>query len=164
MKLLIGEKEIEIDLLRDFETLNKLEAQAGLSAESRKPTPMLLTLVTAWLMSMGVTDCPPSAAWQVWWLMYEMANEYKQRFQVEAELSFWYKLDAFKLTTPQKIGLRENLSRVKAQAKIESGQFDPLDHIAVYNLYLAATGDEALAVRARSQSQEAYLEATKKRQ
>lgn len=159
MKLLIGESEIEIDLLRDFETINKLEAQAGLKPESKTPTPMLLKLISAWLASMGAGECTAAVAWQVWWLAYEAADAYRKHFQVEAELSFWYKLDAFRLSDPQKIGLRENLSRVKAQSKLENGQFDPLDHIAVYNLYLAATGDEAQALKARAASQEAYLNA-----
>jgi uncharacterized membrane protein len=163
MKLAIGEIELEVDLLRDFETINKLEAQAGLSPDSKAPTPQLLLLVGKWLESMGVVDCTASVAWQVWWLSYEMADALRKRFQIEAELTFWYKIDAFKLTDLQKIGLRENLTRVKAQTKLENGQFDPLDHIAVYNLYLAATGDEAQALLARAKSQEAYLDATSRK-
>lgn len=164
MKLLIDENEIEIDLLRDFETINRLEAAAGVRPDQMTPTPLLLALIATWLESMGITRCTPSIAWQVWWLAYEMAAFYRKHFEVEAELSFWYSLDAFRLSEQQKVGLRENLVRVKAQYKLENGQFDPMDHIGVYNLTLSATGDEAAAVRARAHAQEAYLNATTSKQ
>ncbi len=47
-----------------------------------------------------------------------------------------------------------NLPRLKAQAKIERGDFAGLDYRGVYHLYLTAFGDPELALAAQT----AFLE------
>jgi hypothetical protein len=46
---------------------------------------------------------------------------------------------------------------VQAQQTIYDGQFDPANHQRVYELYLAAYGDEDLARRAQANAAETYV-------
>ena len=71
--------------------------------------------------------------------------------ELEAELTFWYGINAFELTDDQKLGLMANLSRVQAQQLIHLGKFDNTDPKAVYDLFADAFNADA-AERAKAAS------------
>lgn len=58
------------------------------------------------------------------------------------------------MTEGQKIGLWVNLNRCQAQQRIQSGQFDETDYEGIYELFMQAYGDEAMARRAQAQAAE----------
>jgi len=62
------------------------------------------------------------------------------------------------LTHGQLIGLELNLSRIKAIRKIESGEYDPTDYEAVYQLWKTAYEDENLAREAQSVALTKFVE------
>ena len=148
---------IEVDLLRIEPELNKVEASTGFDGST--PTPSLLDAFVKWLATRGARDCTRSMAWQVWWAIYERIDLIKRHYQVEAELGFWYSVDPFTLTEPEKIGLLANMNRVKAQSRLHHGQVNPTDYEGVYNLTLLATGDETKARQARANALERYVDA-----
>jgi len=62
------------------------------------------------------------------------------------------------LTHGQLIGLEVNLPRLKAVKRVESGDYDPTDYEAVYNLWLTAFEDENQAREAQSVALSKFVE------
>lgn len=69
--------------------------------------------------------------------------------QQDADIAAWYNVNPFQLSEDQKLGLIENLPRVKAQKRINEGNYDLSDSQEVYELFLLATGSEQAAEQAR---------------
>ena len=80
-------------------------------------------------------------------------EQQRQRFQDDADLMAWYGVSTFELTAEQRIGLLANLPRVKAQHRLNAGNFDATNPDAVESLVLLATGSEVEAQKARTESQ-----------
>jgi len=107
---------------------------------------------------MGIEKCSPTIAFKVWCLAADEMAKLKKRFKRDTELAFWYHLDPRRMTPVEKLGYSANLERCKAQDTIHRGNFDPTNHRAVYDLYLAAYDDEDLARKAQSLAAEAYMD------
>jgi len=153
----VGGTQLEFDLLRIEPELHAIEDSVAFSGTT--PTPALLDAVGKWLAQRGVRDCTRAVAWQVWWAIYERIDLIRRHYQIEAELAFWYGVDAFALTEHEKIGLVANIDRVKAQSRLHHGQFNPQDYEGAYNLTLLATGDETKARRAKADAMDRYVDA-----
>lgn len=82
----------------------------------------------------------------------------KKKHELNAELAFWYHIDPFGLDGNQKLGLKANLARVKAQHRIHCGNYDAEDYRGVYELFLTAYGDEQVARKARLRALENYVD------
>ena len=50
------------------------------------------------------------------------------------------------------------MNRVKAQAIVERGDYDPCDYEGIYNLFLTAFGNIELARRQRTKATERYAD------
>lgn len=161
MQFLIGDAQVSIDIVAAIETFQQLEAEAKIV--NRTPNAELLELVAQWLLVREGVEVPPSAAWQLWWVVYELENSARRAMQQDAELAFWYSIQPGTLSEKQRVGLLANLSRVKAQDTLHNGRFSSTDFNGVYGLVMAATGNKALAEKAKSDAAERYAEAEMRR-
>ena len=158
IKFAIGESLIELDLRDAERAFVSIETKCGV--RGCKPTEALLDELAKWLFSVaGSVVCTRTAAWQVWWAVYERIEQLRRDAELNADLSYWYHVDAFSLTAEQRLGLLFNLPRVKAQGRLAAGNFDSTDYRAIYNLTLLATGDEAQAERAKADALERFVDA-----
>ena len=69
-----------------------------------------------------------------------------------ADLTFVYGIDAGGLPYERQMGLLANMDRVLAQERVRQQRYDPHDYRGIYNLWLAAYGDEERARAARLES------------
>ncbi len=123
-----------------------------------RPTVPFLQSVAKWLESQGVAGCTLSAAWQFWVGMSDYAEACRKSNEPHAELAYWFNVDPFRLTEEQQVGMRENLHRMQCQETIQKGDYSATDYTAVYNLFLAAYGDEDLARKMQTKAAEMYVE------
>ncbi len=153
----IDQSELTIDLLEADKAFSAIESECG--ARGPTPTAKLLGMVAEWIISQGIPQCSLSAAWQVWWAIYERIDHIRKQAEIDAEIAFWFHVNPFTLTAEQRVGLLANMPRVKAQSRLHNGQFDPTDYRGAYALTLLATGDKAQADRAKANALERYVDA-----
>ena len=67
-------------------------------------------------------------------------------------------IDATKLKSDERIGLLQNIPRIKAQMRLNNGHYNPVDYKTIYSLVLLATGDEAQARKAQAAAAEAFVD------
>lgn len=96
-------------------------------------------------------------AWQVWKAACTVEEWLRTQAKIVADVSFWYGIDATKLSDRKLTALNANLPRVKAQQQLENGNFDAADFEYVYNLTLLAFEDEQRALDARANSMRALI-------
>ena len=89
----IAGQRIELDLLATEVIFSGIENACHLVGS--RPTALLLDSVADWLASLGVSNCTRTAAWQVWWAVYERIDHLRKAAQVNAHLAFWYHIDPF---------------------------------------------------------------------
>jgi hypothetical protein len=152
MKLQIGEKQIEVDLLRAEEIRDKLRTQMLKGNWLLFDSKSLLFFAK----SIGVETV--SEAWQIWLALDAWSEKLSQKNRIRADIAFWFGLNPFELKDEQIIALRENLPRVRAQKTIEEGKYDPTDFERVYQLFLQAFDDENLARKRQTESFKLYLQ------
>ena len=134
--------------------IRQLESASGLAVTEKqiRPTVKFLRSLATALTLRWRRRVTPTQAWQVWHLLFAIEERLQRETQQHAEIASWFNVDPFALSDEQMIGLLANVGKVKAQHRIESGNFDPDDFEGVFNLVLLATGDERQALAARSQS------------
>lgn len=150
-----GDATLAVELQSALASLEKIERDVELT--STTPSSDLLEAVRDWLGGFGI-EVMPSAAWQVWWAVNELAERLRKKFEPIAEIGHWCHVDASRLDGKAIIGLWQNIPRIKAQARLESGQYDPLDYRGIYALVLIATGDEQRARKAQADALERYVD------
>lgn len=138
----------------DVEAIKQLEAGCRLPEIDKrvKPNVEFLDKLRELLATIWRRATTATTAWQVWIAIYELENRIADRHRVAAEISFWYSVNPFTLNQDELAGLYTNLHRVKAQQRIENGNFDATDYEHVYDLTLVAYGDEQRALAARAAS------------
>ena len=144
---------IEIDVLR--EAMMRAEELAEFTGT--KPTIRLLNMVELWLRS-RIPKANLTTAWQVWWATAEHLNNLRKQHEQNAEIGHWLGIDATKLKSDERIGLLQNIPRIKAQMRLNNGHYNPVDYKTVYSLVLLATGDEAQARKAQAAAAEAFVD------
>lgn len=149
-------KEFEISMFDAQAAMEQAETQCGMTSTS--PTIELLELVATWAKARFGVKLSLTAAWQVWWAICELILKTRIAHQRIADIGAWLHIDATELSDDQLFGLTANLARVKAQSKLHTGQFDPLDFNQVFELTLLATGNEKEAKEARYKSLERYVD------
>jgi hypothetical protein len=82
----------------------------------------------------------------------------KKKHRLHATIAFEYGINPYELTTSQLVALEANLQRLKAQRRIESGDYDHSDYQAVYTLFLIAFEDEELARAAQSRAVDRFID------
>lgn len=155
LTLEIANVTLKIDALKAQEIFSRFEADCHVV--NGQPNWALLAKVGDWLSQFGV-QATQSVAWQVWWLVYEAIDRMRKAAELEAELSYWYGINAFVLSREQKIGLVANLPRVRAQKQLAEGRYSSIDHQHIYHLTLLATGDQQAAERARLDALERFVD------
>ncbi len=153
----INGQTIELDLTATQDAFTAIEDKCEVTGS--RPNTLLLDTVSAWLSERGVHGCTRSAAWQVWWAVYERIDHIRKATQLNAEIAYWFHVDPFGMTDEQRLGLIANLPRVKAQSALADGKFNGTDYNYVYHLTLLATGDEKQARRAKADALERYVDA-----
>lgn len=99
----------------------------------------------------------PTQAWLLWRIVFASAAAMQAGAQAYADVGFWFGVNPFALTARQRFALKLNLGRVKSQYVLAMGNYDAVDYQGVYNLVLAATGDEQQAVHARAEAMERMI-------
>ena len=56
------------------------------------------------------------------------------------------------------MALEELMPSIRAKKRIDAGQYEPTDYQAVYQLWLAAYGDEKIAENARAQAMQLLVD------
>jgi hypothetical protein len=92
-------------------------------------------------------------------MVFWEVDQLKDRYQQEADIAYWFKVDPWELSSEQKTGLLANLVRVQSQQILQSGNYDRTNYEKVYQLTLDATGSEQQARKARTRAREAYVDA-----
>jgi len=156
MLLSINGKQYELGLFEAQQAMEACESKAGL--RSTEPTVELLNIVATWATARFRVNFTLTAAWQLWWACCEIIENSRKANQRIADVGAWLHIDATNLAEDQLFGLSANLPRVKAQHKLQAGQFDPLAYDSVFELVLLATGSEDQARAAKAQALERYVD------
>jgi hypothetical protein len=157
MKFSIADQTLELNAIEAATTFERIESAVGL--KTSKPTLALLDSLVDWLDSLGI-KATRTAAWAVWWALYEHLDQIGKRTAIMADLAFWYGVDPFQLDEHSRTALWCNLPRVKAQQQLHDGKFDSTNYKQVYQLVLQATGDEQQARKAQADALERFVEAS----
>jgi len=158
MRFQIDGKDFELSIFDAQAAMERCEQMAGMSATSTAPTVELLHSVTAWAQSRFSVQLSGTAAWQLWWSICELMDRTRKAYQRIADVGAWLHVDGTRLGELEMYGLYANLPRVKAQATLQAGKFDPAAYDAIYQLVLVATGDEKQAREARAQALERFVD------
>lgn len=106
----------------------------------------------------------PSEAWQIWKAVDEAATIYQAETRDHAELAFWFHINPYQVSERQRVGLLANLGMLKAQDRINRGDYDAMDPKQVYQLFMFAYEDKELAQRRATESAKLAIELEAKRQ
>lgn len=158
MILSINGKQHELGVFEAQSAMEACEQRAGLDPKSTAPTVALLEFVAAWAQHRFSVKFTLTAAWQLWWGICETLDRSRKSHQRIAEVGAWLHVDATKLAEEQLFGLLANVPRIQSQMRLQSGQFDAMDYEGVYQLVLAATGDEKQAREARMAALERFVD------
>jgi len=110
------------------------------------------------------TRVTSSEAWQIWKAVDEAATAYQAQTRDYAELAFWFHINPYEVSERQRVGLLANLGMLKAQDRINRGDYDALDPKQVYQLFMLAYEDKELAQRRATESAKLAIEREAKRQ
>lgn len=158
MLIKINGKQFELGIFEAQSAMQLCETRAGLDTRSTTPTVYLLENVAAWVQQRFSVKLTLTAAWQLWWGICELLDRSKKSHQRIAEVGAWLHVDATALAEDRLFGLLANVPRIQSQLRLHAGQFDPMDYEGVYQLVLAATGDEKQAREAKYQAMERYVD------
>ncbi len=156
MHLTIDGKRHKIGLFDAQRAMEQCELSVRLRGTS--PTLELLQAVQQWAQSYLSVRLTLTGSWVLWWAVCEICDRTRKRSERIAEIGHWLHVDASRLPEDAQFGLASNVPRIKAQHKINSGQFDPTDYNTVYALVLLATGDENQARKAQADAAERYVD------
>ncbi|MEM6693005.1 MAG: hypothetical protein AAF664_26485 [Planctomycetota bacterium] len=95
-----------------------------------------------------------TSAYIAWIKDHQAIRRHATESEIQADVTFWYGINAFELSEDQLTALWANLPRVKAQKTLMEGHFNPKDYNGVFDLVMLATGDEREALKARAKSME----------
>lgn len=146
-----GRHAIDIGLI---DAVNRVTHQASLPVRDDylQPTVAFLRSLAQTLSYTWRRPVTLSVAWQVWHATYAVCERERIKHERDAELAFWFSVNPIALTGDQRIGLAANLERVKAQDRLNTGNYDQANPDQVHALVLLATGDEQAALKARADS------------
>ncbi len=145
------------ELPKLLETITALEEKHRLQVVNKRLRPSV-----AFLTELGEKcHTTPTGAFKLWIVSSLWQQALADREEENAELSFWFNVNPYDLTSDQRIGLLANLGRVKCQDRLHRGDYDVSDWQGVYDLVLAAGGSELDAAKARASAIEAKMEASR---
>lgn len=127
----------------------EIERDNTLTVENGKVRPTVAFLKAA-SQAFSLT---PTQSWQLWIYTFNLIERLAEKHRRDADIAFTFKIDPHGLSEAEKIAYLANLPRLKAQKRLDEGDYDPTDYNGVYALTLLATGDELRAVKARSKAQ-----------
>ena len=152
----IGGKQVELGIFDAQRAMEECERRVRF--EGTQPTVELLATVASYVQRRFSLDCSLTTAWTFWWAVCEVCDRLRKRSERIAEIGHWLHVDGTRLSDTQLFGLAANLPRIKAQNKVNAGQFDPTDYQGVYRLVLQATGDEQQARKAQADAAERFVD------
>lgn len=163
MKLRVGTVRGLLDRLVFL--LLEEQARCGVTEDpDRGPLPQdMFTYFAAVLERVFARQFTPTQAWALWRIVFGAAAALQAETRDLADVGFWYGLNPYRLTRRQRLALRLNLGRVKAQHVLQMGNYDAMDYKGVYNLVMLATGDDRQAVAARAEAIERAMNFKKPR-
>lgn len=158
MILKVNGQRFELSMFDIQEALERCEIQVGFPPKETSPTIELLQSVATWASMRFSVQFTLTAAWQLWWAVCELIESARKAHTRVADVGAWLHIDATELTDFELFGLSANLPRIRAQHKLQAGQFDPLKYDAVYDLVLLATGSKEQAQKAKAEALERYVD------
>jgi hypothetical protein len=147
--------------LADFLEIQNIEHQSRLQTNSKneiKPTIAFLQAIATMLSRRLGKVVSATQAWQVWIACYSMSEWLRTSMQANADISAWYGIDTVELSETELAGYHANLPRIKAQQRLESGNFDHTDPQSVFDLTMLAYDDEPMALQARANAIRAAMD------
>lgn len=146
--------ETQIEYESAQKTITEIEAKHRLHIANEQviPTVEFLGEVAS---SLGLTK---TAAFLLWYALSKVSECLRVANEEMAKLAYWYKIDPYRLTAQQRIGLIQNLPVVQAQQRLADGNFSATDYEGVYRLVKLATGCEKQAREARRVARERYVD------
>ncbi|AMV31335.1 hypothetical protein VN12_04405 [Pirellula sp. SH-Sr6A] len=154
-----------ISLVKAYRAIAKFEQSLEITATGNlRPTIKFLGQVSGWLRDNGFNDATLSAAWQFWIIVNRLCVHSKDTIETDAEVAFWYGIDASKLSEIEKLGFIQNVDKLRCRKRIADGDFAKTDYEGVYYLYLTAFEDEQLAQKMKSKAFAAYVEEKTRKQ
>lgn len=148
-----------VDLVQAIDLFGRLSQQAGV--ERGDVTRQLLELVAAWIERTSGVTCSLSAAWSVWWAVYQRYDCLRQSGSAAADVAHVFGINPYDLTGDQLAAMHANIPRAQAQKRLAAGKFifrtvqDCRDYS---RLVLLATGDRMQADAALTQALAMYTD------
>lgn len=146
--------------LKDLVAMRKIETQSKLEIEKNKikPTVEFLKKLCDYLVKKFGGSVSVTQAFQLWQATAAYQAVITDRYEYFADISFWYGLPNETIDDEKFAGLYFNQGRVKAQQRLELGNYDYMDFEQSHDLTLLAYGDEELAMQARNSAIKAKMD------
>lgn len=143
----------------DFVAVKQIENKAKLPVKDKfiKPTLEFLKQLQTYLEKKFVKKVTYTQALQTWQSMSACQAVLAERYDHESDVAFWYGLPE-QPTDEKFAGLFFNLGRVKAQQRLELGNYDYMNFEQAHDLTMLAYNDEHLALIARNQAIKAKMD------
>lgn len=159
MLIEIQSQVLDVDLIELEAIVVRISSKIKAVKGKVQPTVAALAEVATWLSDFYRTKTRVSIAeaWQVWFLISGFSDTAREQQANNAELAYWFKVNPLELTELQKMGLMANLPKMMAQDRISRGDYSGTDPKGVYQLFLAAYGDEDLAQKRATEAAKAAI-------
>lgn len=146
--------------LKDLVAMRKIETKSKLQIEDNKikPTVDFLKKLSDYLAEKFSSAVSVTQAFQLWQATAAYQSIITARYEHFADISFWYGLPNETINDEKFAGLYFNQGRVKAQQRLELGNYDYMDFEQSHDLTLLAYGDEELATQARNSAIKAKMD------
>ena len=146
--------------LRDFIAIRQIETKAKLKIDDGKiePTVEFLKKLGQYLAEKFNSLVSVTQAFQVWQATAAYQSIITTRFEHFADIAFWYGIPGESIDDEKFAGLYFNQGGVKAQQRLELGNYDYMDFQQSHDLTLLAYGDEELAIQARNSAIKAKMD------
>tara|TARA_R110002167_G_scaffold44383_5_gene133572 strand:- start:2193 stop:2681 length:489 start_codon:yes stop_codon:yes gene_type:complete len=138
--------------LKDLIEIQIIQGKSKLPQEKGyvKPTLGFLKGVADYLEGVLFKKVSSTQALQIWYGASIVQNHLADKNKLHSDVGHWYGVNPFDLTSDELTSLHGNLPRVKAQQRIERGDYDQTCVVTAYEIHMLAYDDEDRALRARS--------------
>jgi len=138
--------------LTDLAEIQTIQAKSKLpeSGGYVQPTIGFLKGVAQYMENVLLKKVTVTQALQVWYTASIYQSHLGELEKLKSDVACWYGVNPFALTTRELASLHANLPRIKAQQRIERGDYDQTCVKTAYDIWMVAYDDETKALAARA--------------
>ncbi len=138
--------------LENLAEIQSIQAKSRLPSKDGflEPTISFLESVAKYMETVFQKKVSVTQALQIWYAASIIQSHLSELDKLKADVACWYGINPFNLTKRQIASLHGNLPRVKAQQRIERGDYDQTCVKTAYDIWMVAYDDETKALAARA--------------